>query len=75
MQRAASGARLALQTPRYHLGLMTTQLIGFVLAAPLGVIVGFVVGAVTSYLVLRNNPKLKAKADAEVQKIDDKTKF
>jgi hypothetical protein len=50
-------------------------MLGFVLAAPLGVIVGFVAGAVTSYLVLRNNAKLKSKLDDKVQKIDDRTKF
>lgn len=55
---------------------MTIQpMLGFVLAAPLSLVLGFVVGAVTSYLVFRNNPALKAKADAEVQKIDDKTKI
>lgn len=54
---------------------MIQPMLGFVLSGSLGVIVGFVAGALTSYLVLRNNPRLKVKADNVAQKIDDKTNF
>jgi hypothetical protein len=37
-------------------------------------IVGVVVGAVASYLVLRNNPKIEAKIDALTDKVDAKIK-
>lgn len=55
--------------------MMIQPMLGFVLAAIPSLVVGFVAGAVTSYLVLRNNAKLKAKLDNKVQTIDDKTKF
>jgi hypothetical protein len=35
-------------------------------------VVGVVVGAVASYLVLRNNPKIEAKLDALADKVDAK---
>jgi hypothetical protein len=55
--------------------MMINSMLGFVLATPVALVGGFIVGAVTSYLVLRNNAKLKAKLDEKVQKIDDKTNF
>ena len=35
-------------------------------------ILGVLVGAVASYLVLRNNPKYKAKLDAATDKVEEK---
>lgn len=35
-------------------------------------IAGVVVGAVASYLVLRNNPALKAKVDVATDKVEEK---
>ena len=36
------------------------------------VVLGVVGGGIGLYLVLRNNPKIKAKVDAKVDKIDKK---
>jgi len=36
------------------------------------VVLGVVGGSVGLYLILRNNPKIKAKVDAEVDKLDKK---
>jgi hypothetical protein len=36
------------------------------------VVVGAVLGGIGLYLVLRNNPKIKAQIDAQVDKIDKK---
>lgn len=38
-----------------------------------GIVIGVILGAAASYLVLRNNPRHRAKLDEQVDKLDERT--